>query len=101
MKSLARRIVSHPKPEVLALYARGDLSLPLRLRVRAHVRRCLACERQAFSINSAVAELQRGDDQQCHERQRRSHAGLASPMRLALETSWKQRQTESPSGRKE
>ncbi|MDQ2713094.1 MAG: hypothetical protein M3Y24_12855 [Acidobacteriota bacterium] len=58
--SLSRRNAnSHPRPEVLALFARRDLPLLSHLRVRSHVRQCQVCERQTLLINSAVGELKR------------------------------------------
>ncbi len=50
---------SHPAPELLALYSRGDLGLLTRLRVKAHVLECASCEQQIASFSSALGELKR------------------------------------------
>ena len=50
---------THPTPEFLSLYARGDLPLFVRLRVRSHVTECAQCEHQVALFGSTVAELKR------------------------------------------
>ncbi|MBV9760295.1 MAG: hypothetical protein JO340_07025 [Acidobacteriaceae bacterium] len=50
---------AHPRAEILALYATGDLPWRLRWRTRSHVRRCGDCEQQALLFRSARAELKR------------------------------------------
>jgi hypothetical protein len=45
--------------ESLALYARRDLALRERLRVRWHVARCCDCEQQVLLFESATGELKR------------------------------------------
>lgn len=49
----------HPSEEVLALFARTDLSWIQGLRVGGHLRRCAECQQQMLSLRSAVTELQR------------------------------------------
>ncbi len=50
---------SHPQPELLALYARGDLPFVSRLRLRGHLLECSECEAQIRAFTSSAAELKR------------------------------------------
>ena len=57
--SSTRQSSVHPSEEILALFARSDLSRVSGLRVGRHLRRCGECERRMLAFRSAVAELQR------------------------------------------
>jgi hypothetical protein len=50
---------SHPRPEDLALAARGDLSLVERWRVNRHVRRCPECERELDQFHAVSRTIKR------------------------------------------
>ncbi len=55
-----RRLTSsHPSPEALALYLRGDLALLPRVRIKAHILQCSACDQQVAFFGNALAELKR------------------------------------------
>jgi len=49
----------HPRPEELALAARGDLPLWRRWQVNWHVRRCAACEREVEEYHSVSVRIGR------------------------------------------
>jgi hypothetical protein len=48
---------THPAPETLALYSRGDLPLFSRLRLKAHLLQCASCEQHAESFAHALRAL--------------------------------------------
>jgi hypothetical protein len=48
---------SHPAPEMLALYSRGDLGLIPSLRLKAHLLRCANCDQAAESFGYALHAL--------------------------------------------
>jgi len=50
---------SHPVPELLALYSRGDISVASRFRIRQHLRQCPECEHQVALFGAAITELKR------------------------------------------
>src|SRR5450759_1804549 len=49
--------MKHPAPEVLALYARGDLDMWAMVRAGAHVHRCEQCAGEVQAIRQALALL--------------------------------------------
>jgi hypothetical protein len=57
--SFTRLRETHPAVEVLALYSRGDLPLLARMRVKAHLLECAACEHQVALFISSLRELKR------------------------------------------
>jgi hypothetical protein len=57
--SFTRLRDAHPAPEILALYSRGDLPLFSRVRVKAHLLECAACEHQIALFTSSLRELKR------------------------------------------
>ncbi len=59
MNPETRSEYAHPVPEILALYARRDLPLVSRWRLRHHISQCLECESQVSLFTSAHAELKR------------------------------------------
>lgn len=50
----------HPAPEVLALYARGDLEMVARLRVGLHIRGCEECGVEVRAVRAGLSELKEG-----------------------------------------
>ncbi|HEX4164285.1 MAG TPA: zf-HC2 domain-containing protein [Bryobacteraceae bacterium] len=59
MKAPLFKSASHPSPEYLALYSRGDLPFFLQRRLRLHLAECAECERQVSQVTAAVTELKR------------------------------------------
>ena len=59
MKASLFKSATHPSPESLALYSRGDLPFLVQRRLRLHVVECAECERQISQAAAAVTELKR------------------------------------------
>lgn len=59
MRLRGRNTISHPGPETLALYLGSDLPLIPRLRVKAHLRECAACDQQLALFAQSLSELRR------------------------------------------
>lgn len=59
MKLRGRNTISHPAPEALALYLSGDLAFIPRLRLKAHLLECAACDQQLALFAQSLTELKR------------------------------------------
>lgn len=55
MSVSANQAEKHPKSAQLALYARSDLSLISRFRIRLHLKKCADCRRQLQSLINAIS----------------------------------------------